>query len=358
MLCRSHEATKNGGPQSSGQGGKNFIKSLTMAIRGSKINGKAGSGAGKSYSDIAGLSHSTGARGGVAKRISQRRAEEMNGEGADFKISDTDESGKRTLRSLPDGQGVRGASAEVMYMPGQRGETAAMADGSSRPAVYDVFRDREDADLAEDEESMPGIFNRPGFGKTAFLTGSSFLNTLHSFDDKADGAEGAARSSVNGFPPQINGQGGASEATRHDEGGSAWEGPRELPWDQEEVDNLDDDDEGTTASALETFLWSAGLETYLHKFLQEKVDMALLLNMSDADLKEIGLPFGPRKKLLEAIKRRQDILAVPKDMADSFLWSLGLVLPFRPWLGTLRFRHSTLEEFPLAWLRVSATRVF
>ena len=322
-----------------------------MAIRGTKAPRKISVSSGKTYSDIAGLSHSTGARGGVAKRINQRRFGEANGtgggDGADFKISDVDESGKRTLRSLSAAQGVRSLTSEVMYLTGQRGENPASADiSTSRPAVYEVFggnsratvfKAKSESDLLdsgvdsifgdeeEDEENAPGIFNRPGFGKTAFLTGSNFLNTLPSFDTQGDGRgddEAAARPSVNGFPPQVNGDVGASEAV-HDvlgeDSGGSWRGPKDLPWDQEEVDTLDDDDEGATSSALEMFLWSAGLEVYLHKFLQEKVDMDVLVKMTDMDLKEIGVPFGPRKRLLEAIKRRQDVLSLPKHMSDSFL---------------------------------------
>ena len=69
-------------------------------------------------------------------------------------------------------------------------------------------------------------------------------------------------------------------------------------------------------------LRSEGLESYLHKFLQEKVDLDMLMrtNNLDQDLKEIGLSeFGPRKRLQEAIQRRKDILAQAKYMTDSFL---------------------------------------
>lgn len=350
LLFSGPDAGQNGGVQAASNRKQNFLKTLTLAIRGTKAPRKTSASSGKTYSVIAGLSQTTGARGGVAKRINRREVNGTGGgDGADFKISDVDESGKRTLRSLSAAQGVRSLTSEVMYLTGQRGDSAASADiSTSRPAVYEVFggnsratvfKAKSESDLLDsgvdsilgddddDDENAPGIFNRPGFGKTAFLTGSNFLNTLPSFDTQLDGGGGgdvgaAARSSLNGFPPQLNGDIGASEAV-HDvlgeDAGGSWRGPKELPWDQEEVDTLDDDDEGGTSSALEMFLWSAGLEGYLHKFLQEKVDMDVLVKMSDMDLKEIGVPFGPRKRLLEAIKRRQDVLSLPKHMTDSFL---------------------------------------
>ena len=299
---------------------------------------------GKTYSDIAGL---TTGRSGVAKRINQRRVGELTsggGDTADFKISDMDESGNRTLRSLSGAQGVRSKTSEVMYLTAQRGDSSAMSDiSTSRPAVYEVFggqsrgnlyKAKSESDLLdsgvdsyfgdeeEDEDNMGGIFNRPGFGKTAFLTGNNFLNTLHSFEGQVDGSD---HSMDNGLPSAaVNGYddgGDDSDDVLGEEGNKMVRGPKDLPWDQEEVDTLDDDEEGTTTSALETFLWSVQLEGYLHKFLQEKVDMELLVKMSDKDLQEIGLPFGPRKRLLAAIKRRHEVLSLPKYISDSFLWT-------------------------------------
>nr|KAG5709692.1 hypothetical protein BaRGS_027717 [Batillaria attramentaria] len=320
---------------------KNFFQTLTMRFRGTNNRKKLPAASSRTYSDMAGISHTAGARGGVAKLISQRRSANdlgtnvIGGEGADFKVSDVDESGKRTLRSL---SGVRGASSEVMYLTGQRGDNSSADISTSRPAVFEVwggqsrsnlFKTKSESDLLdsgtdsyfgdeeEDEENAPGIFNRPGFGKTAFLTNSKFINTLPSFDD--GGHDGVP----NGFPQQVNGNADLSdenEGSLGEDPDPGFHGPMELPWDPDEVDPLDDDDETTASSPLEMFLWSAGLETYLHKFLQEKVDMELLVNMSDNDLKEIGLPFGPRKRLLEAIRRRQDVLRQPKvQMTDSFL---------------------------------------
>jgi hypothetical protein len=48
-------------------------------------------------------------------------------------------------------------------------------------------------------------------------------------------------------------------------------------------------------------LQSLGLAKYSLIFQAEEVDMAALQHMSDSDLKELGMPMGPRKKILLAL---------------------------------------------------------
>ncbi|GJU19112.1 sterile alpha motif domain-containing protein [Tanacetum coccineum] len=55
---------------------------------------------------------------------------------------------------------------------------------------------------------------------------------------------------------------------------------------------------------VEGFLRSLGLEKYLISFKVEEVDMAALSQMGDHDLKDIGIPMGPRKKILLALLAR------------------------------------------------------
>ena len=51
------------------------------------------------------------------------------------------------------------------------------------------------------------------------------------------------------------------------------------------------------------------LGQYVQVFVDNEVDLATLRVLTDADLKELGLPFGPRKRLLAAL--RQDHPAEP-----------------------------------------------
>ncbi|XP_023734144.1 uncharacterized protein LOC111882005 [Lactuca sativa] len=55
---------------------------------------------------------------------------------------------------------------------------------------------------------------------------------------------------------------------------------------------------------VEGFLRSLGLEKYVISFKVEEVDMAALSQMGDHDLKELGIPMGPRKKILLALIAR------------------------------------------------------
>ncbi|KAG1327027.1 protein bicaudal C [Cocos nucifera] len=57
-------------------------------------------------------------------------------------------------------------------------------------------------------------------------------------------------------------------------------------------------DERLTVSSL---LHSLGLEKYVITFQAEEVDMTALRQMRDSDLKELGIPMGPRKKILLAV---------------------------------------------------------
>uniref|UniRef100_A0A7N0U4J0 SAM domain-containing protein n=1 Tax=Kalanchoe fedtschenkoi TaxID=63787 RepID=A0A7N0U4J0_KALFE len=60
-------------------------------------------------------------------------------------------------------------------------------------------------------------------------------------------------------------------------------------------------DEPTTVSGL---LQSLGLSKYYINFQAEEVDMPTLRQMGDVDLKEMGIPMGPRKKILLTLKSR------------------------------------------------------
>ena len=49
------------------------------------------------------------------------------------------------------------------------------------------------------------------------------------------------------------------------------------------------------------WLKTLGLEQYAPLFLENEVDFATVQILSDSDLKELGLPFGPRKRILSAV---------------------------------------------------------
>jgi class 3 adenylate cyclase len=62
-------------------------------------------------------------------------------------------------------------------------------------------------------------------------------------------------------------------------------------------------------STIVDWLRSAGLEQYTDLFVENEIDLATLAILTDDDLKELGLPFGPRKRILKALaepERKQE----------------------------------------------------
>ncbi|XVE72735.1 hypothetical protein DITRI_Ditri11bG0062700 [Diplodiscus trichospermus] len=57
-------------------------------------------------------------------------------------------------------------------------------------------------------------------------------------------------------------------------------------------------------ASVDGFLLSLGLEKYAITFQAEEVDMTALVHMTDGDLKALGIPMGPRKKILLALESR------------------------------------------------------
>ncbi|ONK71898.1 uncharacterized protein A4U43_C04F13510 [Asparagus officinalis] len=56
---------------------------------------------------------------------------------------------------------------------------------------------------------------------------------------------------------------------------------------------------------VDGLLCSLGLEKYSIQFQAEEVDMSALMHMDDDDLKALGVPMGPRKKILLALESRK-----------------------------------------------------
>ena len=72
-------------------------------------------------------------------------------------------------------------------------------------------------------------------------------------------------------------------------------------------------------SPLTTFLQSLDITEVAQKLFDEKMDIDSLLLCEESDFSSIGLPLGPRKKLLAAVKVRRDTLTNPGKMEDTSL---------------------------------------
>ena len=72
-------------------------------------------------------------------------------------------------------------------------------------------------------------------------------------------------------------------------------------------------------SSLATFLSSLDLDDCLPQFKKEQLDLEALALCSESDLISIGLPLGPRKKILSAVERRKQLISTSGRMTDTEL---------------------------------------
>ncbi len=56
------------------------------------------------------------------------------------------------------------------------------------------------------------------------------------------------------------------------------------------------------ASNIDLWLQKLGLEKYGPIFAEQEIDETVLTELSESDLENLGLPLGPRKKILRAIQ--------------------------------------------------------
>ena len=111
-----------------------------------------------------------------------------------------------------------------------------------------------------------------------------------------------------------------------------WEDDDELSGDQEINENkkyfsftffnFPDSDSGSGGdyTSLQMFLAAVGLHDWTPKFVREKIDLEALMLLSENDLGDVlGMPLGPRKKLLKAINERREDMEEPDVINDSRL---------------------------------------
>jgi len=65
-------------------------------------------------------------------------------------------------------------------------------------------------------------------------------------------------------------------------------------------------DEGSKLSDIVLWLTELGLEKHISAFLDAEIDFETLSDLEEDDLKELGLPLGPRRKVWGAIQRLED----------------------------------------------------
>ena len=186
----------------------------------------------------------------------------------------------------------------------------------SDPGLYEAAYSEISADSGRDS-----LFMRPGLGTMVFRR-NYMSGGMFGIGGRDEGS--VAGSEPLGRAPNVRLRGRLpqrSPSLDEDSIGSALSlqerNLQELPWEEADV-GLDEDME-PDSSPLETFLASQSLSEFMSIFRKEKIDLEALLLCSDQDLTSIHIPLGPRKKLLDACKRRLDTIEDPEAIEDTEL---------------------------------------
>lgn len=259
----------------------------------------------------------------------QKKLEKKKQVDGTFKIY---EDGRKSVRSL---SGLQ-LGNDVMFL---KQGTYANPRERSRLNIRDMFpHDDDDADNISRAMSDPGLheaayseisadsgrdslFTRPGLGTMVFRR-NYMSGGLFGIGARDEGS--VVGSEPIGRAPNVRLRGRLPQRLSsfdEDSIGSALSlqerNMQELPWEDADIE-LDADLEPEN-SPLETFLASQSLSEFIAIFRREKIDLEALLLCSDKDLSSIHIPLGPRKKLLDACKRRLDTLDEPEAIEDTEL---------------------------------------
>ncbi|XP_014261853.1 Usher syndrome type-1G protein [Cimex lectularius] len=175
-----------------------------------------------------------------------------------------------------------------------------------RGKISDIFSSQTGINNLHQQAS---IFDRPGFGSVAFRQRSNLAGTL----------SGTPGSDV------IFEKDGEEEVGSETSIGSAGslanrQGPQHA-WNVDDITTSDEENVVSNGqwSPLERFLVSAGVEEYTPKLLEQQVDLEAVLMLTDEDLIQLGVPMGPRRKLLHAVEQRKQALKNPGLLQDTRL---------------------------------------
>lgn len=86
-----------------------------------------------------------------------------------------------------------------------------------------------------------------------------------------------------------------------------------------EASSSDEEVQEDGLSPLERFLAAWSLEEHLPLFQKQQIDLDTLMLLTEGDLKSLGLPLGPFRKLCVAIQERKNALTNPGPISDSRL---------------------------------------
>ncbi|XP_025417050.1 Usher syndrome type-1G protein homolog [Sipha flava] len=198
-----------------------------------------------------------------------------------------DSTSVRTITSNGDSQIIYVNSYENEN-GGKRGRISDVFELHRTNSQPDFIMNLQNNDLNKIHRHDQGsMFDRPGFGSVAFRQN---VTTIPVPD--------VSRATVEDESCSI---GSAGSLVKRNQPSST------MSWD--EFQNSDEENialNGRSAkwSLVNKFLVSAGVSEYVDKFVEQRVDLDALFMLDDQDLISLGLPLGPRKKLLNAIEER------------------------------------------------------
>ncbi|XP_069579473.1 pre-mRNA splicing regulator USH1G [Brachyistius frenatus] len=192
-------------------------------------------------------------------------------------------------------------------------EDDAVSRAMSDPGLHEAAYSEISADSGRDS-----LFTRPGLGTMVFRRNYA-SGGVFGVGPRDEGS--VAGSEPVGRAPNVRLRGRLPRRSPSFDEDSIGSGlslqERNLPW--QDADVGPDEDFEPESGPLETFLASQSLGEFMTLFRREKIDLEALLLCSDRDLTSIHIPLGPRKKLLDACKRRVDTLDEPEAIEDTEL---------------------------------------
>ncbi|XP_030645826.1 Usher syndrome type-1G protein [Chanos chanos] len=257
-------------------------------------------------------------------KIQKKLEKKKQGDGT-FKIYEDGRKSVRSLSGLQLGNDVMFLKQGTYVNPKDRSRRNIrdMFPGDNDDVISRAISEPDlhgqDVDYSEisTDSGHDSLFNRPGLGTMVFRRNyvSGGLFGIGPRD------EGSLAGSDKAPKVRLRSRLQRSPSLDEDSIGSAHSlqerNMQELPWDEVEL-GLDDDDE-PESSPLEVFLATQSMNEFIPVFRREKIDLEALLLCSDNDLKGIHIPLGPRKKIMDACKRRLETIEDPDSMEDTEL---------------------------------------
>ena len=243
--------------------------------------------------------------GGVAKKVTRHKNDQA-ASCDELRISETNSDGRRTIRSY---SGLRGSDANVVLM-GHSDAASVCALSVDKPRADTVSRAMSEpdfyygggADSGFDScgsltPESAGMFDRPGFGSVTFLRHHAPITSIAE-DDRDTGPSTMTHAVRGGLT-----------AVRWccDSIGSVGSLAVRAAKDSREACDVTCavTSDVTSDVSVRQFLAANGLVQCCGMFAREQIDMQALLLLTEADLRELGLAMGPRRKLMAAIDHRE-----------------------------------------------------